>query len=363
MLLVAAFGLAYPYVIYPLLLAVVSRIRAAPLRVSAATPSASILVSAFNEEARIAHKIDNFLALDYPPERVSMFIGTDGSADSTASVIRGMQAPRVTLVERAERSGKTVVLNDLASRSTSDLFVFTDVNASFRADAIRQLATILNDPAVGLVSGVTVIRSGNGNVEVEGAYYRFESWLKQKESECGWLAGADGAIYAMRAALYRHLPDNLINDLVHPCQVVAQGYQARLAPLAVSEEPAGEGAEREFHRQTRITAQAAYLLATQTGPLLQSGRWGMLWVLLSHKWLRWIIALWILVGAGALAVLAPKLAVLAAVAFAGLLLAWQSGAGWASLPVFFLLIHFAYLRGLWHAIKGERYITWKPRSG
>jgi hypothetical protein len=363
LLLLAALGILYPYLIYPLALAAVSRFAGRAPRAASATPSVAVLVSAFNEESRIGEKIANFEALDYPRDKLALWIGSDGSTDRTAEVVRRLAGDRVHLIERPARSGKTVVLNDLAGRAGADVLIFTDVNAFFRPDAVRRLTAVMADPAVGVVSGRTVIRMGDGNVEVEGAYYRLESWLKVREGACGWLPGADGAIYALHARLYRDLPPELINDLAHPCQVVTAGLQARLEPLAVSEEHAGEDAGREFDRQTRMTAQAAFLLASFTGPLLRARRFGMLWVLLSHKWMRWVAAIWIVAGAAAAAALSPLAAAAIVMLAVLLLLAWRAGLRAAGLPLFFLLIHFAYLRGLWHALTGERYVTWKPRAG
>src|SRR5436305_4288882 len=167
LLAVSALGLLYPYVLYPLLLAAVSRgFERTPARVQAGPQSIGILVSAFNEENRIREKIANFHSLDYPKDRLELWIGTDGSTDGTAQVVRALADSRVHLVERPVRSGKTAVLNDLASRAQTDLLVFTDVNALFRPDALERLATAAADPTVGLVSGRTVIRAGNGQVEV-----------------------------------------------------------------------------------------------------------------------------------------------------------------------------------------------------
>ena len=360
---IAAFGLLYPYLIYPVLLALMSRFFARPVSPAESTPSVALLVSAFNEEGRIRDKIANFEALDYPPDRLEMWIGTDGSNDRTAVIIRNLDRPRVRLIERRLRAGKTSVLNDLARRAEAGVFVFTDVNALFRKDAVRQLVAMLADPGVGLVSGRTVILGQDGNAQVEGAYYRLESWLKERESACGWLAGADGAIYAMRSELYRELPSEWINDLAHPSQVVAAGWQARQASLAISEESAGDDAGREVQRQTRITAQAAYLLATQMGSLVRSGRWGMLWVLLSHKWLRWIGGLWMIVGSMAIVALSPLAGFIVGIGLLILLVGWLTGRSWANLPIYFVFMHLAYLQGLWHAIKGERYVVWTPRSG
>jgi len=111
-----------------------------------------------------------------------------------------------------------------------------------------------------------------------------------------------------------------------------------------------------------MTAQAAYLLSALSGPLLRARRFGMLWVLLSHKWLRWIAAVWMMAGFIAVAVLAPPAALGLVLMILATVLAWRAGVRAAAMPVFFLLIHFAYLRGLWHAVRGERYVTWKPRA-
>jgi uncharacterized membrane protein YqaE (UPF0057 family) len=88
----------------------------------------------------------------------------------------------------------------------------------------------------------------------------------------------------------------------------------------------------------------------------------MLWVLMSHKWARWIAALWMVLGAVAVAAISPVLGVVCAALLLILAVAWKTGASWANLPMYFLLMHFAYLRGLWHALAGKRYVTWKPRA-
>jgi cellulose synthase/poly-beta-1,6-N-acetylglucosamine synthase-like glycosyltransferase len=320
-------------------------------------------VSAFNEESRILDKIKNLDAIDYPPDRIEMWIGTDGSLDRTAEIVRAANHPRVHLVERRERSGKTAVLNELAHRTRAKILIFTDATGRFRPDAVHLLVGPLTDPEVGLVSGRALIRKGAGNVVVEGAYYRLDSWMKNQEGACGWLAGALGPIYALRADLYRDLPPEYINDLAHPCEVVAAGFQARFEPRAVSEEPAGDQAAREFDRQTRIAAQASYLLTREMGFLLRKRRWGMLWTLISHKWLRWVAGIWIPLGWIALAKLSPGLAVAALMLFMVVLAGWRRKARWAEIPIFFILVHCAYLNGLWRALSGDRYLVWKPRAG
>lgn len=369
MLGLAGLGLAflYPYVIYPLLLRWIrkpERVEREPER----WPRVAILVSAYNEERHIAGKVENFRALDYPPELVEMWIGLDGSTDGTAARLREIAEPRVKVVERRERSGKTAVLNDLASRAEAEILMFTDTNPRYLPGAVRAMARRFADPRVGLVSGQTRIRGG-GNVEVEGLYYRFEHWLKERESWGGWLAGALGPNYGMRAKLYRPLEEALINDLAHPLEVARAGYRCEWAGDSMVEEEAGEEAGREFFRQTRMTAQGAYVLARGLPGLVAAGCWGMVWVLLSHKLLRWMAGLWLVLGVAYLGYLAWEevwaRVMLGAVAagLAALGYGWRRGARWAKMPGFFLLVQGAYLWALWQALRGERYVTWKPRAG
>ena len=348
---VAVLGLLYPYLLYPLLLRGVARYFARPLTAQdGELPTIAILVSAFNAERRIRDKIANFDSLDYPADRIQLWIGTDCSDDRTADVIRAIANPRVRLIERRQRGGKTAVLNDLARRANAEIFVITNVNALFRPDAIRQLVAVLADPTVGLASGRT---------ETE----RAEWSLSSRESSCGWSSGADGAIYAMRAELYRELPAELISDLAHPCDVAAAGWQARFASLAISDEPQSDDAGRELHRQARITAQEAYLLAVETRVLVLAGCWGMLWVLLSRKWMRWTFAVWMVLGSITLALLSPALGLLEGALLVALVAGWIAGGRWAEPPIHFILIHLAHMQGLWHALKGRRYATWEPGAG
>src|SRR6266540_1221236 len=130
LLTIAVLAFLYPYVVFPVLLALVTgarrRFRSCG---DDELPRVAVLVSAFNEASHILDKLRNFAAFDYPADKVRMWIGTDGSEDGTAAIIRQAGAPRVNLVERLSRSGKTAVLNDLASRARSEaeIFVFTDV--------------------------------------------------------------------------------------------------------------------------------------------------------------------------------------------------------------------------------------------
>ena len=93
--LVSAGAIVYSYAIYPLLLALVpSRRREQPTE-PAEWPSVSVLISVYNEEKHITARIENLLALDYPPDKLEILIGSDGSTDRTNELVRQSPDARV----------------------------------------------------------------------------------------------------------------------------------------------------------------------------------------------------------------------------------------------------------------------------
>src|ERR1022692_2880668 len=76
----------YSYFLYPLILAV--RISLAPRRAAPTAhdlPHLSLIVTAYNEQARIRDKIENCLAIDYP--QLEIIIASDCSSDDTESIV------------------------------------------------------------------------------------------------------------------------------------------------------------------------------------------------------------------------------------------------------------------------------------
>jgi cellulose synthase/poly-beta-1,6-N-acetylglucosamine synthase-like glycosyltransferase len=49
--------------------------------------SVSAVMVVRNEEAVIAHKLENLLTLDYPPEKLEVVVVSDGSSDGTAAIL------------------------------------------------------------------------------------------------------------------------------------------------------------------------------------------------------------------------------------------------------------------------------------
>jgi cellulose synthase/poly-beta-1,6-N-acetylglucosamine synthase-like glycosyltransferase len=248
--------LVYSYIAYPLLLAISAKAsrararRAAPLLVD--WPDVAVVLSGFNEEIHIADRIANLLAQDYPANKLTIYVGSDGSIDRTPEILARLRGPRVRAYLFAERRGKATVLNALMREVSEPITVFTDANVVFERDAVAALVRALAPPNVGAVCGELVLH-GRGADNQDSAYWRIERLLKEAEGRIGALLGANGAIYAIRTALYEPLrADTIIDDFVIAMRIAARGHRLVYEPAARALEETPERIEDEFRRRVRI---------------------------------------------------------------------------------------------------------------
>jgi cellulose synthase/poly-beta-1,6-N-acetylglucosamine synthase-like glycosyltransferase len=331
-------------------------------------PTVSIILSVFNEEEVIEEKIANFLALDYPADMLEIVIVSDCCSDRTEELIRRHESERIRLLVQTDRSGKTRNLNRGVEEARGEILVFTDANAMFDRDAIKNMVRHFADPAVGLVSGKSIYRDASGAVTSGGAYRRYEDFIKEAESRVGGIIGADGAIYAIRRTYYTPLPSQYINDFIHTIQVVLAGGVAISDDMAICREEVVETGSGELRRQTRIMAQSWLIFLSQFGLLLKGGKLLYLWQFVSHKFLRWLtlplmvllfVASWALVTE---ALFYQAVFVCLLIFMMSVLVGCRAKGGFVRVPYLFTLLHYAALVGLFKFLTGNIYTTWNPRN-
>jgi poly-beta-1,6-N-acetyl-D-glucosamine synthase len=105
----AALLLFYVYAGYPLLLALIGFFVRSKRPDPGYYPQLSVLIAAYNEEAAIAEKIEQTLALEYPKERLEILVLSDCSTDKTDEIVKSYPDSRVRLVRMAERRGGGVL--------------------------------------------------------------------------------------------------------------------------------------------------------------------------------------------------------------------------------------------------------------
>jgi len=299
----AALLIAYTYAGYLGWLWLRSRLWPRPVLHGQEEPHISVVMVVRNEERWLEGKLRNLLALDYPQSQVQIVVVSDGSTDSTETILRRhADDPRVQVVMNQLSNGKASGLNDGISLAAGEVVVFTDARQMIEPGAIRRLMECFADPEVGCASGALMLgdpeagEAGKGM----GLYWRVEKKIRELESQSGSVVGATGALYAARKDLLPTVPKGTILDDVYiPMQVVRQGKRAIFEARARAWDVPDQGADREFARKVRTLSGNYQLL--QLAPWLLSRENPVRFEFISHKLLRLVVpfALAMLLGASA----------------------------------------------------------------
>lgn len=94
-------------------------------------PTVTVAVPCWNEERTLAGTLDSLLALDYPKDKLSVYVVDDGSKDGTLAIAQEYEAkhPSVIHAIHKQNGGKHTAVNLALSLSTSDFFGCLDADS------------------------------------------------------------------------------------------------------------------------------------------------------------------------------------------------------------------------------------------
>jgi cellulose synthase/poly-beta-1,6-N-acetylglucosamine synthase-like glycosyltransferase len=363
---------AYVYFGYPLLLWFGTIGRQCLLERAVSHPSISVIVAAHDEESCIEEKLRNLLALDYRRDQVEILIGSDGSSDRTEEIVRRFAHEGVGLISFPHQHGKSAMQNSLVAHASGEILVFTDADCLLPPRALSYLVEHFADPHVGLVTACPKFRnSGDSSIaQNESVYLRYETWLRQRESDLGLLAMASGSLFATRRSLWQPLDPRFGDDFVLPLRVLRARLLNRLdRRVAVTTRLSQTTLAAMLRMKTRIIAKDFSALLAHRD-LLNPFRHGATAVALwSHKILRWLVPYFLLAMFAASlclvsrpayrAVLAVQVAFYSAATLGFILRIRRQYPLW-SVPTSFCLVNFAALIGTAKALAGRSSGAWKP---
>jgi cellulose synthase/poly-beta-1,6-N-acetylglucosamine synthase-like glycosyltransferase len=229
------------------------------------------------------------------------------------------------------------------------------------------------DASVGCVSGhVDYIDPGESSVgHGTRSYWNYESLLKKHESTVNSLIGVCGCLYAVRRSAYVPLYHEACSDFLIATKMVEQGLRAVYEPEAVCTEETNQQADKELKTRVRIIAQTFSDLWRNRAMMnpLRSGFYAV--QLISHKVMRYLVALFLILILAASIVLAPR-SIFYALALAGQLCCYTAAAlAWLlervgvhsrvlAIPQYFVLANVASLIAFSKFVRGETYARWEP---
>ena len=339
----------------------------------ASAPRLTVLITAHNEAGRIGRRVTNVLACAYPRDRLEVLVASDGSDDGTDDIVNALAVVHpVRLFASGGRIGKTETQNRALKEARGEIVVFTDAETEFAPDFLQEIVRPFEDPAVGMTSGRIDLMDSAGLVtRSQGSYWSYEMRVRELESRLGILAVGSGQAMAARTVLIRPMDPAIGEDCIVPLDVALQGARVVHCPAAVARDIFEAEPAKELRTRIRMTLrnwQGTWSRHALLDPLRHPGYALALW---SHKILRWLSPLYVLVATVCVLALAREriylgLAALAALGYLGAVVGWLAGRRGRRIPFAtqlygFILANIGFAIGVGRAVLGHEIRTY--RSG
>ena len=360
----------YAYMGYPLLLMAIGVLRDRPVRKSPNHPMVSLIITAYNEEKRIREKLDNALRQDYPRERLDIVVASDCSTDGTDDMVRSYGPSGVRLVRSSVKGGKEAAQKLAVESTTGEILVFSDTATMLEPQAISTIVRNFSDPTVGCVSSVDRFIDVDGAVSGEGAYVRYEMFLRNIETRVNTLVGLSGSFFAARRTVCQNWAPDLQSDFNTLLNSVRLGLRGVADPESIGFYKNLADPKKEYDRKVRTIVRGISVFMKSLA-LLNPFRYHLFaWQLISHKLCRWLVPFAMIGALGANVMLASSSlfyqgALMAQTGFYALALAYLvttrlPSVGVLRIPSFFVMVNVSILDAWVRYCRGERIVSWTP---
>ncbi len=198
-------------------------------------------VPAYNEEVTIGRLLRDILSqpLDDKASLEEVIVNVSGSTDGTGAAVLEVSGsdPRVHLIAKEGREGKTAALNDILQYATGEIMVFIDGDTVLGEGSLNNLVKPL------LISGDVGVASGHvvPLKEEEGFFLFASHFIRQLHHELccrlvemGLATKVDGSFYAFRRDILTRFPPYMISDDEYVSwRAQKGGYRVVYSPKAV----------------------------------------------------------------------------------------------------------------------------------
>ena len=170
-------------------------------------PKVTIVVPCWNEETTVYKTIRSLLGLNYPKDKLSIFLVDDGSTDSTFKVISRFAKYSNIKVFHKENGGKFTALNFGLENSDTEFFGCLDADSFADPESlIRIMSYFEKDPSVMAVApSVTVFNSKNFVQKAQTAEYYMGVYFKKMLGFIGAIDVTPGPLTVFRRKVFDDL--------------------------------------------------------------------------------------------------------------------------------------------------------------
>jgi cellulose synthase/poly-beta-1,6-N-acetylglucosamine synthase-like glycosyltransferase len=285
-------GSCYSYFIYPLILLFFQNSNHYNLdseHENQERPFLSLIITAYNEEESIEQKILNTLEANYDHENMEILVASDGSTDKTNKLVNKYSTRGVCLLNVIDRKGKENAQLQAITQAKGDILVFSDVSTKIQVDSLNRIARAFINKNIGAVSSEDRFLTLNGKIAGEGAYIKYEMWLRGLESKANSLVGLSGSFFACRRAICTSWNVSVPSDFNTAINCVKYKLIAVTDPELLGYYPNIKDETKEYSRKVRTILRGMAALFHNIS-FLNPVKYGFFsFQLFSHKLMRWLV--------------------------------------------------------------------------
>ncbi|MCJ7772939.1 MAG: hypothetical protein MUP22_07385, partial [Desulfobacterales bacterium] len=198
------------------------------------------------------------------------------------------------LVSAPERKGKENAQKHAVDAATGEILGFSDVGTILKSNGISNIVRNFSDPAIGCVSSEDKFVDKDGNVSGEGAYVKYEMFLRKLESKVNTLVGMSGSFFAARREVCKNWATDLQSDFNTLLNSIKLGLRGVSDSNSIGYYHNISEEKKEFNRKVRTVLRGISVFMRNLS-LLNPVKYGLFsWQLFSHKLCRWMVPFFLL---------------------------------------------------------------------
>lgn len=167
-------------------------------------PSVSIIVPVWNESTTVLKTIFSILNLNYPKDKLSVYIVDDGSTDDSWNVLQRFAKNNQVKLLRKENGGKYTALNYALEFIKSDLVGCLDADSFVHPEALARIVARFDDKEIMAVTPSIKVFEPKGLIGmIQKAEYMFGIFLRRVFASINAIYITPGPFSIFRTSVFR----------------------------------------------------------------------------------------------------------------------------------------------------------------
>lgn len=170
-------------------------------------PTVTVTVPCYNEEKTIEKTVHSLLALDYPSDKLTIFLVDDGSRDNTWNVIKSFEKYPNIQVFHKENGGKHTALNLGLEHATSEFVGCLDADSFVHPQSLKRILKVFegNSKTMAVAPSIIVYNPKNILQTAQKVEYDMAVYTKKMLGFMGGIHVTPGPFSIFRMKVFQDL--------------------------------------------------------------------------------------------------------------------------------------------------------------